>query len=186
MISVSLKTSEHAAALSVSKALKRSARYMESKTQERIRSGKYKANAPLTVALKGSSKPLADTGLLLSSINGRVEGSTAIISTNRLGARIQNEGGTITAKRRLWIPAQRWVKKKVMALGTAGALRDLKRSGTVWFRKGYVMYRSKNGKSQIVWYLKKSVTIPQRRFMYIDDNDITVIKENFKGLLNDE
>lgn len=127
MISVSLKTSEHAAALSVSKALKRSARYMESKTQERIRSGKFKANSPLTVALKGSSKPLADTGLLLSSINGRVEGSTAIISTNRLGARIQNEGGTITAKRRLWIPAQRWVKKKVMALGTAGALRDLKR-----------------------------------------------------------
>ena len=73
---------------------------MVSKTQDRIAHGQYQNNAPLTVALKGSSKPLADTGLLLSSINGRVEGDKAIISTNRIGARINNEGGKITAKKK--------------------------------------------------------------------------------------
>lgn len=186
MLNVSFKIKNKDVSLSLKGPLSKSSSYMVSKTQDRIAHGQYQNNAPLTVALKGSSKPLADTGLLLSSINGRVEGDKAIISTNRIGARINNEGGKITAKKsRLWIPAQKWVRTKVLALGTTGTLKYLKQRGSVWFTKNAIMYKPKKGKAQVVWILKKSVNIPQRRFMYINDQDIKVMASYFKGLLDE-
>lgn len=186
MIEVTIKVKEHSTDFSISKALSRSARYLASKTQDRIAHGTYQQNAPLTVALKRSSKPLADTNLLLSSITYRTEVDKAIVGTNRLGARINNEGGVITAKKsRLWIPAQRWIKRLVMGMGTSGALAYLRKRGSVWFTKSAVMYKAKSGKPQVVWILKKSVTIPRRRFMYIGDEDLKTIRGYFKEILDE-
>ena len=186
MIEVTIKVKEHSTDFSTNKALSRSARYLASKTQDRIAHGTYQQNAPLTVALKRSSKPLADTGLLLTSITYRAEADKAIVGTNRLGARINNEGGVITAKKsRLWIPAQRWVKKLVMGRGTSGAFDYLKKRGSIWFTRNAVMYKTKKGKPQVVWILKKSVTIPQRRFMYMDDDDLKKIRGYFKEILDE-
>ena len=45
------------------------------------------------------------------------------------------------------------------------------------------MYKTKKGKPQVVWILKKSVTIPQRRFMYMDDEDLKKIRGYFKEII---
>lgn len=186
MLEIDIKVKEHTTDFDIAKPLQKSARYLVSKTQDRIAHGTYQQNAPLTVALKRSSKPLADTGLLLSSITYRTESDKAIVGTNRQGARINNEGGVITAKKsRLWIPASRMIKNLVLSLGTTGALNALKKQGKVYFRKNAVIYQAKGKRPQVAWILKKSVTIPQRRFMYIDNKDREKISGYFKDLIDE-
>ncbi len=77
------------------------------------------------------------------------------------------------------------VKNLVLGLGTTGALNALKKQGKVYFRKNAVMYQSKGKKPQVAWILKKSVTIPQRRFMYIDNKDREKISGYFKDLIDE-
>jgi hypothetical protein len=49
-----------------------------------IHSGKFKANSPLTAAIKGSDRPLVDTGALAGSVSGRAEDwDEAVITVNR-------------------------------------------------------------------------------------------------------
>jgi phage gpG-like protein len=64
--------------------------------------------APLTIAIRGNSNPiLTRSGILKSSINTQVSGSTLSIGSNLVYAAIQQYGGTIKAKNasgRLWIP----------------------------------------------------------------------------------
>lgn len=42
--------------------------YVENKTKKRLRSGPWTPNAPMTILLKKSSRPLIDTGQLVNSI----------------------------------------------------------------------------------------------------------------------
>lgn len=44
------------------------------KVQETIRTGPWVPNSPLTIALKGSSKPLIDTTQMINSVRATVEG----------------------------------------------------------------------------------------------------------------
>ena len=41
--------------------------------KQSIQTGKFEANAPSTIAKKGSSRPLIDTGLLIGSVDFKVE-----------------------------------------------------------------------------------------------------------------
>jgi len=59
-----------------------------------IYSGRFQANSPLTVALKGSSRPLVDTGALASSVSGKATSwNEAVISANRNRQRTGREKG---------------------------------------------------------------------------------------------
>jgi hypothetical protein len=46
--------------------------FYQAKTQQQITQGKFAPNSPLTIKLKGSSKPLIDTGRLRQSISHEV------------------------------------------------------------------------------------------------------------------
>lgn len=53
-------------------ALKQTGIYVKGLMQEEIRNGSFTPNAPSTIAKKGSSKPLIDTGLMRQSVNYQV------------------------------------------------------------------------------------------------------------------
>lgn len=55
--------------LSAKKAHSQLGAYYEGKMKETITSGTFKPNAPATIKLKGSSKPLIDTGQMRASIS---------------------------------------------------------------------------------------------------------------------
>lgn len=172
------------------KYLRRAARYQASETVKRIASKTTPSNAPLTVAIKGSSKPLRDTGLLQNSIAYRVEGNTAIIGTNRIGARLQNEGGTIKPKkaRKLWIPANKKVRAMLRNAGTITALiKKLNGQGYGCFRRGKAfMYCKKGEKPEVLFILKDSVVIPARPFLYFTNDDIKAIGKIMKEVVVDD
>lgn len=168
-------------------ALRRAGRYMVSSTQRKITRGSFTPISPLTQNLRTGNigKPLRDTGALLSSISSRVEGDSVIIGTNRAGARINNYGGTITAKNRtgyLWIPANREMKQKLLSVGgSISRLIRLYRSGGFYCRRcGNAFMAFKKGEKPVMLFiLKKSIKIPSRPFFYIDDDDDKVIRRMF-------
>lgn len=170
--------------------LDRAGRRMVSSTQAKISGTSSPANAPLTTALKGSSKPLRDTGALMASINHRVEGLTVRVGTNRLGARINQQGGTIQAKpgKMLWIPASRAVKTRLAgAGGSIGRLLNRYRRSYWLYRKGNAFFaRPKRGdarKEVMLFILRRSVTIPARPFLYVDDKDEQMLRSVFSGFV---
>lgn len=55
----------------IRKATKKNALIAEAAIKIGITAGKFERNSPLTAAMKGSGRPLVDTGELLKSINGR-------------------------------------------------------------------------------------------------------------------
>ena len=168
--------------------LKKAAIYQQSSTVSKISNTTNPANAPLTVAIKGSSKPLADTGLLMSSITHRVGEDRAIIGTSRRGARMANYGGDIRPRnaRDLWIPANRKIRKELMTYGgkVGPLIRQYKSSGHYVFRRGNSFFARKRGSKQskpiMLFILKKSVTVPARPFMYFSEKDMERIGKIMK------
>ena len=79
----------------VSRAYKRLGLILTARMRRKIRGGVPPANRPMTVALKGSSKPLADSGRLFKSITWRMEGS-GIERTLRVGViKTSDEGANV-------------------------------------------------------------------------------------------
>lgn len=164
------------------KLLKDATRYMVSSTEKKITAGRHVPNSPLTRNLKNSSKPLNDTGALLISINGRVEGDCGIIGTNHVAARILQEGGTIRAKGRtglLWIPASKKVKNEVRTRGSVGnAILKYRTSGYSVYRRGNAFFAKKKGSDEkpiMLFILKPLVHIPARPYLYFSDEDEKIL-----------
>lgn len=168
--------------------------YMVSSTQRKIKSGINPPNAPLTVAVKGNDKTLRDRGQLMASITARADESKAVIGTNHIAAKTMQYGKTIRAKGKwLWIPAGRqtriWQRRYGFAPGEV--MKGLKADGyNTWVQAkkggsgGVVMAKKgKRGKLWIVFILKKSVVIPARPFLFIDDTDRQVIGSYLRGAL---
>lgn len=164
------------------------ARYMESSTVRKIRNGILPPNAPLTTAVKGSNLTLRDTGLLMTSITHRQEGDEAYVGTSRIGARLQQLGGTIQAKKSkwLWIPASGRTRSLQRRYGyrPGSMVKAMKASGwSVWFTretvKGRCVFAKRKGKKEstgfLLFILKKRVAIPARPFLFVDDQDRKVI-----------
>lgn len=169
--------------------LKRAGRYMVSSTISKISRTDSPPNAPLTIAVKGSSKPLRDTGALMTSINSRVVGNTAVVGTSRSGARLQQEGGTITPKKtaKLWIPASYKIRKELRANGNS-----ITRMLSKYTSSGYRLFFPKTGKSvmarkgrekTLLFVLKKSVTVPARPFLYFSASDEAAIAKMLEGTI---
>ncbi len=164
----------------LSTTMRRIADYMVSSTQRKINSGIGPANAPLTKAVKQGNRTLRDRGGLVSSLAPRSTKLRSEVGTQKKYARIQQEGGTITAKKSfLYIPASakaRTMSRRFGATPTA-CIRSMKNNGyTVW-RQGRTLRarKGKRGKPFTLFVLKKSVKIPARPFLHIDKQDEVVI-----------
>lgn len=131
-----------------------------------------------TTAYRGQGKPLQDTGALRDSITYELVGNnTASVGTNKVYAPIQNNGGTITAKKNwLFIPAA-GVKKLEgsFGYGPTNVLKGLKVKNYVYRVGRTICYRERGttAPGRVVYYLKKSVVIPKRRFFYLSDEEIS-------------
>jgi len=150
-----------------------------------------------TVAYRGPGRPLQDTGSLRDSITFKVvDDKTVSVGTNKPYAAIQNNGGVIRAKKEwLWIPAG-GVRKLQRRYGYSptDVLRGMKAAGYKVFRIGRtVVYRDKKRsrnaegklvyKTHVLYYLKKSVEIPARRFFYLSDRDMELLMKEVGNAL---
>jgi phage gpG-like protein len=155
-----------------------------------------------TAAYRGAGRPLQDTGGLRDSITFKViDERTVSVGTNKPYAAIQNNGGLIRAKKAkwLWIPAAGTRKlQRRYGYSVTEVLNGLKSAGYYVFfpkEKRIVCYRSKrkiqknaDGKLEykvyILYYLKKSVEIPARRFFYLSDKDMGLLMKEAGLALN--
>jgi len=157
--------------------------YMVSSTQRKIVSGIPPQNAPLTLSWKKSGLTLRDTGRLMGSITHKAEETKVTVGTNVIYGRIHQLGGVIKPKRadKLWIPAG-WNARKLMrqyGRSISSAIKSMRQAGyRVWkSRSGRaVLYADRKGKPQVLFILKDEVSIPARRYLYVDTVDINVIK----------
>lgn len=174
--------------------------------QQNITDMSSPANAPLTKTLKGNKGPLKDTGVTRASITYVATPETLIAGTNVKHARLINDGGTVTAKkaRMLTIPATRQVKLMTNIKGVRGAIKQLESRGwNVLFRGGAVIGTPPTGAKGIglklkpkqkgqkptylLYYRKKSIKVPARKFMYLNQQSKDTLKqfalEHLKGSL---
>lgn len=133
-----------------------------------------------TTAYRGQGKPLQDTGALRDSITSEViDNNTVSVGTDKEYAPIQNNGGTITAKKNwLFIPASGTRKlQRAYGYSPTEVINGLKNNNYV-YRVGRTVCYRKRGTSEpgrVVYYLKKTVVIPKRRFFYLTDEEIRQI-----------
>jgi phage gpG-like protein len=149
--------------------------------QKNMTSGSWAANAPLTIANKGGSKPLVDNNELVSSMTTRIEAPAVICGTVKKQAQILHDGGEIKpiAVQYLTIPASREVRRKMLGMTPREYIEGLKASGyDVFFRvkKGAqsgavlaVPKKKKGAEPKVIFILKKSVTIPARPFLRLPE-----------------
>lgn len=161
--------------------------YAESAIQKNIESNIPPANAPLTVALKNGSKTLKGKGTL-RQLHSSYSKTTATVTSPAPYARIQNEGGTITPKnaKYLCVPARADIQKlTTQTKSVRNALKVLEgqgytiyrpyRRGSSTVRANVIMGKKKTGKPELLFILKKSITIPKREFMKLSKRQLAYI-----------
>ena len=169
--------------------MKKAAMYLQSSALRKINSGISPANAPLTQNVKQGSQTLRDNGDLMRSIAPHSGDMWADASTNLKYAKIQQEGGTITPKnaKALFIPAGSETRTKMKhynAWTPRSLISAMKADGYNFFKVGKAFFASKKGKTLksgkegkqgkelfILFIMTKSVKIPARPFLFIDDKD---------------
>lgn len=135
--------------------------------------------SPATTAFRGSGTPLNDTHTLLNSITAEVKDKTSVdVGTAVSYAPIQNDGGTITAKKNwLFIPGPgiRRYMRSGKGYKPGEVISALRAKGYWVYRAGRtVCYRAKTkgASAHIAYYLTKSVIIPARRFFYLSADEV--------------
>ena len=124
-----------------------------------------------------------DNGQLFQSIGH----SDTTVGSHLVYAAIHNRGGIVRAKqaRYLAIPACTEAKTLAQVKGVRGALAILKKRGyAVWSTKQCIMgKKGSRARPKVLYYLKKQVLIPKQEFLYIDQTDEKVIKEEVRSWL---
>jgi len=167
--------------------MRNAATYLQSSANKKINAGISPANAPLTQEVKQGGQTLRDRGELAKSIAPHSGDLWADASTNLAYARIQQEGGTITPKNAnaLFIPAGTETRRLMRSYGasTPGKLIKAMEGDYGFFRAGRVFFAykkgralksgktGKRGKEFALFIISKSVKIPARPFLYIDEKD---------------
>ncbi len=159
--------------------MKKAAKYLRSSANRKINKGVAPENAPLTQKVKGGSKTLRDNNTMAASIAPHSGPLWADSSTNAKQARILQEGGTVTAKRAkaLYIPAgpkTRAMIRKYNASSPGDLISKMEADGYEFFytKLSKVLFaKKKHGKPFLLFIVRRSVKIPARPFLYIDDND---------------
>ena len=169
--------------------MRKAAMYLQSSANKKINGGISPANKPLTQEVKGGGQTLRDRGDLAMSITPHSGDLWADASTNLIYARIQQEGGTVTPKnaKALWIPASARVRTLMRSYGQStprGLIAVMEADGYKFFKpkssKIYWAKKGKRGKEFPLFIIRKSVKIPPRPFLYIDDQDETYILGLFR------
>jgi len=166
---------------------------------ENIKKGDHKPNSPLTKKVKGSSKPLMDTGQLRASITYVINKDELRVGSPLKYAPVHQFGATITPKvaKKLTLPATRKVKKLTMAKGVKGVINMLEGMGyrVVFLKKSVLAVPPKGvsagryglavkGKNAEVVYIRKDkVVIPARPFLYLDENQVRFIRQRIIEVL---
>lgn len=159
------------------KLVKKLASQAESFVVKRISNGIPPAISPLTAAVRGSGKPLQDTGALMASIHSGADSKGGFVATSHEAAAVNHFGATIKPKRakKLWIPASAETRRLMRRYSPtpSGLIKALKAAG-------YRLWTSKSGKAFmaqaprekqpfVLFVLRSSVEIPARPFLYLDD-----------------
>ena len=166
---------------------------------ENIKNGDHKPNSPLTKRVKGSSKPLLDTGQLRGSITYVVNKDELKVGSNLIYAPVHQFGATITPKvaKKLTLPATRKVKKLTMAKGVRGTLNMLEGMGykVVFLKKSVLAVPPKGVKAgryglavkgknaEVVYIRKDKVVIPARPFLYLDEAQVKFVRQRIIDVL---
>ena len=167
---------------------------------ENIKNGDHKPNSPLTKRVKGSSKPLLDTGQLRGSITYVINKKDELkVGSNLVYAPVHQFGATITPKvaKKLTLPATRKIKKLTKAKGVKGTLSMLEGMGyrVVSLEKSVLAVPPKGikagryglvvkGKNAEVVYIRKDkVVIPARPFLYLDEAQVKFIRQRIIEIL---
>ena len=164
--------------------MKKAAMYLQSSANRKINSGITPANAPLTQSVKRGGQTLRDNGDLARSVAPHSGDMWADASTNLKYARIQQEGGTITPKnaKALFIPAgpkTRTLMRSYGAHSPRSLISAMTADGYGFFSAGkvYFAYKKstgktgKRGKEFALFIISRSVKIPARPFLFIDEKD---------------
>lgn len=115
---------------------------------------------------KNSGKTLSESTRLMRSITYHVEGDTVIVGTNVVYARIHHEGGVIKPKR---------AKYLAIPLTKEAAVMKPRDWTDTWIKLGIIMHKGADGEPEALYCLVKSVTIPARPYMFIDDKTMKSI-----------
>jgi phage gpG-like protein len=139
--------------------------------KSRIRTGKIKPES------NNQGTTLVQSSRLLRSIKYQISGDKILIGTNLAYAKIQHEGGTITPKKAkyLAIPLQKIAKVK--------SPRDFQNT---FIRNGIIFQKQADDKIIALYVLKKSVTIPARPYLFIDDQDEKIVITRITPLLEED
>ena len=165
-------------------------RYAVSRIQKRIADGKFTSHAAITQKARPGGKILRDNSTLINSISYRISGQSVFVFTPLVYAKIQNDGGTVTAKKgALTIPCHPVVRTLQRRYGPSAkeVLGGLKAAGySVWRQGRAIFYRKKGGRQKegtMIYVLTKSVTIPARPFMYLDKDEQRAVLDIIGGRL---
>lgn len=166
------------------------ANYFERSTVEKIRKGNIKGKktlSPARLATKraGRGTILNDTGRLANSINSSWDISTVKVGTNLVYAGIHQNGGIIKPKnaKNLCIPATKQTSLMSATKGVRATLDFFKKKGKVWFAGKVILFQVGKNKPEVLFYLKKSVEMPKRQFLYISEQDKRAITNIYKNAL---
>lgn len=163
--------------------MRRVSKYLVSSAVRKINGNIPPENAPLTQEVKQGNKTLRDNGQLMASIAPQNGKDWAAAQTNKKQAKILQEGGTITAKgKSLAIPASyqtRLLMRRYNAQKPRELIEAMKADGYSVFRlkkegggsTNILLAKKKRGEPFALFILKKSVKIPARPFLYLDEAD---------------
>ncbi len=163
--------------------MRRVSKYLVSSAVRKINGNIPPENAPLTQEVKQGNKTLRDNGQLMASIAPQNGKDWAAAQTNKKQAKILQEGGTITAKgKSLAIPASyqtRLLMRRYNAQKPRELIEAMKADGYSVFRlkkegggsTNILLAKKKRGEPFALFILKKSVKIPARPYLYLDEAD---------------
>lgn len=168
---------------SLEPAMRRLSKYLVSSAVRKINGNIPPENAPITQEVKQGNKTLRDDGQLMASIAPQSGKDWAAAQTNKKQAKILQEGGTVTAKgKSLAIPASyqtRLLMRRYNAQKPRELIEAMKADGYSVFRlkkegggsTNILLAKKKRGEPFALFILKKSVKIPARPYLYLDEAD---------------
>lgn len=175
---------------SLESTMRKMSKYLVSSAVGKINKNIPPENAPLTQKVKGGNKTLRDNGQLMASIAPQNGKDWAAAQTNLKYAKINQEGGEITGKGKgLWLPASaktRTLMRRYNAQKPGELINAMKADGYSFSRTGKVFCaKTRKGKPFALFLIKRSVKIPARPFLYIDDADERYITKEIKKAVHE-
>lgn len=157
-------------------AMRKISKHLVSSGVKKIKKNIMPENAGLTKEVKQGDKTLRDSGALMSSIAPQFSNAWAAANTKLKYAKLMQRGGTVSGKGKdLWMPANaktRQLMRKYNCQKPGDLITAMKGAGYYLWRQGKVMMaRMKKGKPFALFVIKRSVKIPARPFLYIDEDD---------------